>query len=143
MSENYIKEKELVNQPKAISMEEMTLLLELKKNICKIYCKNGGHGTGFFCKIPNDWNDLRVLMTNNHVLDINDIQANQTIKFSIDNDYKEYDILIDNKRKAYTNESYDVTIIEIKKEDKIEENSFFELDKQIFKENPNKIFRNN
>ena len=45
-------------------------------------------------------------MTNNHVLDINDIQPGHTINFTIDNDEKEYKILIDKDRKTYTNESY-------------------------------------
>ena len=143
MAENYIKEKEIANQPKGIPTEEMVLLLDrLKTHICKIYCKDGSHGTGFFCKITKDWNDLRVLMTNNHVLNINDIQPEQTIKFTLDNDYKEYNILIGNERRTYTNETYDVTFIEIKKEDKLDEKSFFEIDKQIFEKNANKIFRN-
>ena len=67
-------------------------------------------------------------MTNNHVLDENDIQPGQTITFSINNDYKYYNILLDNNRKTYTDKSYDITIIEIKKEDNIDGNSFFELD---------------
>ena len=73
--ENYIKEKELLNQPKAIPVEEMAILLSLiKAQICKIEYKDGSHGTGFFCNISNDWNIIKVLMTNNHVLNINDIQ---------------------------------------------------------------------
>ena len=55
---------------------------------------------------------------------------------------KNNNILIDNTRKAFTNKSCDVTIIEIKKEDKINEKSFFDLDKQIFEENHLKTFRN-
>ena len=142
--DNYIKEKELANQPKAIAAEEMIILLDLiKTHICKIYCKDGSHGTGFFCNIPIGWNKyIKVLMTNNHVLNINDIQIGQIINFTIDNDLNEYNIFIDNTRKAFTNESYDVTIIEIKEDDKIDENSFFDLDQQIFQKNSNKIFRN-
>ena len=141
MAENYIEEKELANQPKPMSLEELMKLCDLRKNICKIYCKDGCHGTGFFCKIPNDWNDLRVLMTNHHVLNLDDIQPGQTIKFSLENDSKEHNILIDNTRKTYTNKIYDLTIIEIKKEDKIE-NSYFDLDQLIFKENSYSLLRN-
>ena len=82
--DNYIKEKELANQPKAIAAEEMIILLDLiKTHICKIYCKDGSHGTGFFCNIPISWNKyLKALLTNNHVLNLNDIKPFQTIKFS-------------------------------------------------------------
>ena len=142
--ENYIKEKELANQPQAIPAKEMKALLELiETHICKIYCEDGSHGTGFFCNIPFGWgNHLSVLMTNNHVLKTDDIQPDKTIKFSINNDDRLYKILIDNSRKTYTDVSYDVTIIEIREEDKIDENSFFELDKNIFKDNAYEKFKN-
>ena len=142
--ENYIREKELANQPKAIPAEEIAILLELvKTRICKINCKDKCHGTGFFCKIPIGWgNYLTVLMTNNHVLKIKDIQPGQNINFTLDNDDKGYNILIDRTRITYTNEYFDITIIEIKEEDKIDEKSFFDLDEQIFKENCIKKFQN-
>ena len=141
--ETYIKEKQLLNQTQAIPTKEMFILLNIiKTHICKIYLKDNSHGTGFFCNIPNGWgNYLTVLMTNNHVLNQQDIQPGQVIKFTIDNDYKEFNILIDNNRKTYTDESYDVTIIEIKEEDDVNEKSFFDLDKQIFDENVSEIFR--
>ena len=85
---------------------------------------------------------MKVLMTNNHVLNVNAIKPGETIKFSINNDNKYYNISFDKSRRTYTNKSYDVTIIEIKEEDKINEISFFDLDKQIYKENSNEIFRN-
>ena len=144
LDEGYIPEKEIPNQPKPISMEEMTILVDIiKTHICKITSKDGSHGTGFFCNIPIGWNNnLKVLMTNNHVLPEKDIQPGQKIKFSINNDWKEYNILIDNTRKTYTNKSYDVTIIEIKEKDEIDEKSFFNIDEQIFKEKTCEIFRN-
>ena len=46
-------------------------------------------------------------MTNHHVLNEKDIGPGQTINFSINNDYKEYNVLIDNNRKTYTDEYYD------------------------------------
>lgn len=58
MDTEYIQEKDLSGQSKAISFETMEIICELMKNhICKIYCKDGGHGTGFFCSKPiDDWN---------------------------------------------------------------------------------------
>ena len=142
--DDYIKEKELPNQPRAIPTEELITLVDLiKTNVCKITCKDGTHGTGFFCNIPIGWsNILPALITNNHVLNINDIQPGETIKFSLNNDNKQYNILIDNTRKTYTNEFYDVTIIQIKENDKIDEKSFFDLDKQIFEEDLTNKFKN-
>ena len=63
-------------------------------------------------------------MTNNHVLNIDDIQPGQTINFTLNNDDEEYNIPIDNDRKIYTNESFDVTIIEIKENDKLKKIHF-------------------
>ena len=142
--ENYIREKQLANLPKAISLKLIKNLENISKtHICKIYCNDGSHGSGFFCNIQNNWNNnLKVLITNNHVLNKNDIKPGNLINISLDNDSKYYKILIDESRLTYTNESYDVTFIEIKEDDKLNENSFFELDKQIFKENANQIFKN-
>ena len=120
INENYIKEKELAGQLKAISAKELTILLGLiKDHICKIKCKDGMHRTGFFCNIPIGWNTIKVLMTNNHVLNLNDIQPGQAINFTLNNDDEEYNIQIDNDRITYIDESFDVTIIEIKEKDKI------------------------
>ena len=139
----YQKEKGLPNQIEGISTEEMNVLLELiKTHTCKIICKDGKYATGCFCNIQYNWNStLKVLMTSNHVLDIDDIQQGQYIIFTIDNDKEKYKILIDNTRKTYTNKSYDVTIIEIKKNE-INEKSFFDLDEQIFLDNSSDIFIN-
>ena len=134
--------KELDNLPKAIPLKAIDILVDLARNsICKIYCEDGAHGCGFFCNIPNGWNNyVKVLMTNNNVLNKNDILPNKTIKFSIDNDKQLYSILIDNMRRTYTNQNYDITFIEIKEDDKINEKSFFDLDRQIFKENSKDFF---
>lgn len=125
-----------------MSLRTIIILENLSRtHICKINCNDGGHGTGFFCNIPIGWNNyLRVLITNNHVLNKNDIKPGRIINFSLDNDYKEFNILIDNSRKTYTNELYDVSIIEIKKDDKIDADSFFDLDRQIFQKNVREIF---
>ena len=146
MSEEYfVNEIHPPNQPNSISIKQFKILKNLaKSHICKISCNDGSHGTGFFCNISNDWNNnIKVLITNNHVLKPKDIQPGQTIKFSIDNDNKYYNIFIDKSRITYTNKSYDVTIIEIKENDNLDGNSFFDLDKQLFDENVKDIFKNN
>ena len=115
MNQDYNPEKSLKGQPKAIPFETMEALCELMKNrICKIFSIKDSYGTGFFCNIPLDsWNILRVLMTNNHVLNENDIAVGKIIKFTMKNDSKNFEILIDDKRIVFTDEKYDVTIIDI------------------------------
>ena len=98
--EDYIKENHIPNQPKPMSLKELEILTSLSKtHICKITCNDGRNGAGFFCNIPFGWgNFLSVLMTNNHVLDLDSIQPGQTINFSLANDNKRYKILIDESR---------------------------------------------
>ena len=59
-------------------------------------------------------------MTDNHVLNENDILQNNEIHFSINNDKIKYEIEIDASRITYTNKKNDVTIIEMKEKDKID-----------------------
>jgi len=97
--------------------------------ICQIVKDNGEKGTGFFCSIPfpDENNLLKVLITNNHILNENDIKNGKIIKFKMHNREKkkeeEKEIRIDNSRKVLTikkvEEGIDITIIEIKQKDNI------------------------
>ena len=142
--EDYYQEKELSDSPKSISFEILELLIPKAKTcICKIKCSKGGFGTGFFCNVENDFNEIiKVLMTNNHVLNQEDILAGKLINFSINNEKNCYEIQIDESRKKYTSDVYDITIIELKESDKLDKIDYFDIDKRIFNENPNEIFRN-
>ena len=95
----------------------------------------------FFCNIKYDWNIYFVLTTNNHVLNKDDIKKGNIIIFSLNNEKIDYKLIFDESRKTYTNEDYDVTIIEIKKEDGLDKISFFDIDNEIFKENPQDLFK--
>ena len=99
-NDDYIKEKTLVNMPKAIPFEALDILSpKAKTNICKIKCNDGANGTGFFCNIPYEYNIiLKVLMTNNHVLNKEDLSIGKKIKFSINNDKTFYEIEINEKK---------------------------------------------
>ena len=71
---NYEKEKDLENHSKSMSLEAIEIVYKQMKNcICKIKFNikgKTGHGTGFLCKIEyDDWSSKRVLITNNHILD--------------------------------------------------------------------------
>ena len=101
------------------------------------------HGNSLFCKIPfpDENNLLHVLITCNHVLNINSRRSNylNTIEFSVDN--KEYNLSLDNSRLLYNNEKpYDITIIEIKKSDGLNEENFLNIDKTIFTQQKNDYY---
>ena len=140
MKEN--KESSITGYPNMISYESSKKIIEqMEKNICKI---NIGQiqGTGFFCKIPfpDKKNMLPVLITNNHIINryiLNDENLKVTIDIKEELELLELDL---NDRKKYTNEEYDITIIEIKDKDQI--NNYIELDDIIMNDilfNINKI----
>ena len=123
------KETILSNYPNVISYEcSKRIITQMERNICKI---NIGQtqGTGFFSKIPfpNKEKMLPVLMTNNHVIN-NDLLNQKNAKIKLDIKEEDYvkEIVLNNNRVKYTNEEYDITIIEIKAEDNI--NHYLELD---------------
>ena len=132
----------LTGYPNAISYECILNIKEqMEKNICKI--KIGQErGTGFFCKIPfpDKNNMLPVFVTNNHVINEKflfekDSKINLDIKEEAD--IIEIDLI---NRITYTNEEYDITIIELKEEDNIK--SYLELDDIIMNDILNDINKN-
>ena len=118
----------LPGYPKEATYEGIEMILQqMRKTICKIRIEKM-QGTGFLCKIPfPDLNNmLRVLITNNHIIN-RDLLFQKDAQISIDiREETDYKVLNLNNRIKYTNEEFDITIIEIKDEDKI--NSFLELD---------------
>ena len=128
--EKYIKNS---IEPKSIEGKEK-ILFQMKNTICKIHKKNGIFGSGFFCKIKYNENELLpILITNNHVLNENDIKDNNIIFITINDEEESKRIKMDNSRKKFTSQQLDITIIEIKpNEDNI--NKFLEIDKNIYKD---------
>jgi hypothetical protein len=127
-------ESAIAGLPDVIFYENIIKMTEqMEKCICKV--KTGeGTGTGFFCKIPfpDRENMLPVFITNNHVLNRAELCNNSTkIKISIEKDSDNKIITNLDKRKKYTNDqnNYDITILEIKEEDNI--NNYLELDDKI------------
>ena len=126
MSDN--KEAILTDYPNVISYEcSKKIITQMERNICKINIGKN-KGTWFFCKIPFPTEEkmLPLLMTNNHVID-EDLfnQANVKIELDIKEENEVKKITLNNRLK-YTNEEYDITIIEIKPGDNI--NNYLELD---------------
>ncbi len=131
MNDTILREQYISTSPNPVSIKGTEKILEqMKKSICKIHKIGGIKGTGFFCKIPYNSNLLTVLITNNHILNKNDIKEGQKIVISINNDTETKTIKIDSERVTFTCAELDVTIIEIKPiSDYI--NYFLELDDKI------------
>ena len=117
----------------SINIEQLQKILYLsKKSVVKI-TKQGCFSSGFLCNVYfPDKKTLPILISNNHMLNENDITVGKKIDFSLDNDRTFYQILIDESRKVYTSSLFDVTFIEIKKKDGLDFSSFFEIDQNIF-----------
>ena len=146
MNDNYyVKEGNMIGHVKQTNLVTQEIIThQMENSVCKIYGKKL-NGTGFFCLIQNikEWNplSLKVLITNNHILEEDDIKINKKIKMSLNNGNKNIEIIIDNSRKTFTSKKYDITIIEIKQNDGIKSNSFLEIDKDIYKDNYKEIYR--
>ena len=138
-----IKEISIKDAIATVSIKSTEIILDQMKNcVCKIH-KGKINGTGFFIRISYNNKLYDLLITNNHVLNEQDIMINNSIIISLNNEQILKEIKIDGKRKKYTNEKYDITIIEIKKEDNI--NKFLSLDDKLLNNdinNYNNIYEN-
>ena len=120
INENPLKLINLKSHPQSLSTKENNFIYnQMEKCVCKIVCQKG-FGTGFFCNIPipNTYLYLPVLITNNHVLGEKDISSDKYIKISINDELDKHELYMSD-RLAYTSKKYDVTIIELKKEDNL------------------------
>ena len=137
--EDIKKEKYISSSPEPVTLKGTEKILDQMNNsVCRIY--NNGNGTGFFTKIPYKSKLLPVLITNNHVINQDDILNNKKISLYLNNDGITKTIKLDNNRMMYTNEKLDVTIIEIKDNKDNLNNKYLELDDEIinyFKLNKN------
>jgi len=97
--EDIKKEIMIEKYPRPIKIEATEKILnQMKKNICKIYKKGGWKGTGFFCQINYNKNKIPVIITNNHIIDENDIKKNNMIEISINNDNEIKTIILNDNR---------------------------------------------
>ena len=128
--------------PKSLSLVSNKIIKEQMKNSVIKIRLNGGYGSGFLCNLlfTNIQNQWSVLITNNHVLNENDIKPNKDIEFSLNNDKSIYKIKIGKSRITYTRKKpIDITIIEIKPNDSLSTDLFLDIDNSIFQNNINEI----
>ena len=124
-------ESKFTGYPNLITYEcTKKIMKQMEKNICKIKVGKN-QGTGFFCKIPfpNELNMLPVMITNNHIIN-KELLFGKDINIEIDikeeNNIKK---IVLKDRIKYTNEEYDIKIIELKDNDDIK--NYLELDDNI------------
>ena len=105
---SYQKEVFCNNSIKPISINSMeTILYQMKNCTCEIH-KGEKRGSGFFAKIPYRNELINVLITNEHVLGIDDIIEGKNITISLFNGKNFKNIQIDSKRKRYLNQNLDI-----------------------------------
>ena len=98
-----------------------TILNQMINCICKIKYNNG---IGFFCKIQLNNKIINFLMTNYSIINENYFKENNKIELLLNDDIIKIDL--NGERIKYYNKEYDITLIQLKKEDKIKE--YIELD---------------
>ena len=125
-----IKEQYLKDSLTPVSIKTTEIILDQMKNcVCKIH-KGKVNGTGFFVQVSYDNRLLNLLITNNHVLNEQDIMEGKVINISLNNEQIFKEIKIDSKIKKYTKKDLDVTIMEINNKDNIKNYLF--LDDNIY-----------
>jgi hypothetical protein len=126
--ENSYKIKNIVESKKQRPITFRTMKRYEKKvsATCKILL--GNEGSGFFCEIKVNNKLMKVLFTNNHVIN----NLNSDIK--IEHNKEKKIIKLSENRFKCTNEELDYTCIEILKEDGF--NNYFKIDKNININNP-------
>ena len=140
LEEEEIQDENIINQQKIEKGESVNLkgmqnfISNLDKKICRILLPKT-YESGFLCKIPYPKEDdlLKVLITNNHVLDQETLEKSEKIYLEINNEQKKLDLTVE--RKIWTDKHFDYTIIEILRTDIF--NNYLILDYIVNDENYN------
>ena len=97
-----------------------------------VYIENKGKkGIGFLCKLPlpNSTSILPALITTTDLIGKNEIEVSKKINFTLDNSL--HSLAVNQERKTYINDDkYKLVIIEIKSEDNLNTNGFFEFEEK-------------
>ena len=123
------KEKYTTSSPEPVSLKQTEVIVEQMKS--NTICRINNKGIGFFVKIPYRSKILPVIITTNQVINTDDIKNKTNISLYLGNDKTIKTIKLDNKRLMYTNEKFDITIIEIKEKEDNLNNKYLELDDEI------------
>ena len=132
-----IIEEKLVGKPIHIKLFPM-IMEQNNYSVCKIEkkykSKEKACGTGFLCIIPfpDRLTQMTVLITCNHVLSNEDVKVGKTIILKFGDKYAKT-LYIDEARKVYTSlkSKYDITMIEIRRNDGFNLNKILEIDNDV------------
>ena len=98
------KEKLLEIYPLPITINgTKTILEQMEKYICRIENQNG-NGTGFFCKIPCGNEEIKVMITNNHVINEEILKNTKKIKVTLNDNKIKKSIVLKDKKILFTGE---------------------------------------
>ena len=116
------------------------ILNQMKKSVCKILL-GPKYGTGFFCKLKINDNEIKVLITNYHVIDDAFLNSAKQIKFQLGND-KIPKLIHLNQKKKYSSikEQYDIMIIQLDNKDEIDDIQFLEIDDSLLADNSERTY---
>ena len=101
----------------------------LRNNICQIKSEQGV-GIGFFCRIslPKEKEKLKFLITSNTILNNEDFYTGNNIELYFKKRNKYINLKIDEDRKCYPINEYQLSLIEIKEKDDLKFLSFLNLE---------------
>ena len=106
-----------------------------EKSICKIAINKGplgtGFGTGFLC-IIGEYKKIKSLVTAYHVLGEKQLKTGNEINITFNDNKKSKIIKLDGSRHIYASEKDDITIIEIKDSDRLNNYEALEIDSIIY-----------
>ena len=123
---------EFIEQPLALNKNqfEKNEIKWLKVYVELIQEKNW-YWIFMFNNISNKDNLLKTLITYNHIL--NNIKIGNKIKVIFDKNIKK-EIILDDKRKLFSNKKYDITIIELK-DNEFDINNYHQIDDELYTNN--------
>ena len=141
MSDIDVEEEATIDiSPIPVSINNIEKILEqMKKCVCKIK-KGKLKGSGFFAKLPYKSTFKYVLITNKHILNKDDLKEGKILKVSINNEEEYKEIEMDGKRLILVDEERDLTIIELKEKDKI--NNYLDIDERYNLNNIEERYKN-
>ena len=103
-----------------------TDMIDATKSVCRIMA-NEGDGTGFLLKTFKGSKEFFCLISNEHVITKDMIEAKQKVIIHYDKKNKTKEIILDKEKrfiKEYREKDLDITLIEILKDDNIKEKYF-------------------
>ena len=131
-----IRENMQLSHSVSISYEDLRHIESQKKTCVFKITTDSINGTGFFglIRFPNQ-KMIKALFTCHHnLVSENSKEIQKSFQYSIGINEKFIKMEINDSRFVYQNKEYDIVIIEILESDKIEINSFLEIDDLIYEE---------